>query len=676
MKTSHAAVAAVLAVLLAVHGGAANGAGPVVGPVTDQVTARASDPALDLATADDLRRWSARGGTLGLRVNHDLLRQFGVTLTMRSKSDRHGRVHFELRDDPLQFSAHYGTIRSFDSGALTTREGLTLSQGDRREQLAWFALTPTADAPRSIALRDPRGRTWFVADRLMYRLDESAGSLHMPTIDLRIGPALAAWLGQPSAAGLVIADLTIDSALIALTPAPATPKSCAAPEWHGTNGKLNDVLLEYIDAQQLRCKRGDDTTFPFMLCDGPSSSGGTDDGEVVFAPSASLRNSNTATTADVPWYEKFLNGTPLPPYNNDQHPILSWNMYRIDADGRIQQIGRSGAKHAWFTTNEVCADPTCSGGNVLGRACRDVYTTASNDLDFYLAPRGEIVPARGLWGRCGSLFDDQPAASAMGCDGVQDFTGPDSPIGYAYRLVVRESAIERPANDGARWLFESWYTVRDDIDIENTMGWIEVTPQWNGSQWVIGTLQGTPFRTGPAIDGWIDVGSGAAQRNTQLVTPEGTARIAVKVTALGGGRWHYDYAVMNIDFARAVTAGAEPNLRVLEARGFGGVTIARPTAAGISASAFAGVHGAGANDWSAVVSPPGDLPARVSFTAPAGANTLDWGTLFRFTIEADAPPVEGPVSLLPARTDAGLPSQYSVPSLVPGQPPLFADGFE
>jgi hypothetical protein len=637
--------------------------------------AAATITTIDAAAPDLLRRWSARGGTIGLRVNHDLLRQFGATLTTDSKADHHGRVHFELRDDTLQFSAHYGTIRSFDSGALTTREGLVLSQGDRREQLAWFALTPTADAPRSIALRDPRRRTWFVADRLMYRLDESAGSLHMPTIDLRIGPALAAWLGRPAAAGLVIAELTVDSRLTALSPAPATPKSCTAPEWHGTNGKLTDVLLEYVDVQQMRCKRGDDTTFPFTVCDGPNSSGGTDDGEVVFAPSASLRNSNTATTADVPWYEKFLPGTPLPPYNNDQHPILSWNMYRIDADGRIQQIGRSGAKHAWFTTNEECADPTCSGGNVLGRACRDVYTTGSNDLDFYLAPRSEIVPSRGLWGRCGSIFDNQPVAGPGGCDGVQDFDGQASPIGYAYRLAVRESAIERPANDGAGWLFESWYTVRDDMDIENTMGWIEVTPQWNGSQWVIGIVQGTPFRTGPAVDGWIAAGNQATQRNSPLSTPEGTARVAVKVTELGTGRWRYDYAVMNIDFARAVTAGAEPDLRVLEARGFGGISILRPQSAGITATAFAGVHAVGGNDWTATVTPPG-ASASVSFTANGGTDTLDWGTLFRFTIEANAPPVEGTVSLLPARIDAGLPSQYSVQSLIPGQPPLFADGFE
>ena len=669
MNSSDVSTRRLLALLLAVSCTAATAADPLANPAS-----AVPEIAADAVAASDLRNWAARGGSIGLRVNADLLRQFGATLSTQRKADIHGRVHFGLRDDALQFSAHYGTIRGFDSGALTTREGFVLSRGDQREQLAWFALTPTADAPRSIALRDSRGRIWFVADRLMYRLDEAAGRLLMPTIDLRIGPALAVWLGQPSAAGLVIADLTIDSPLFALNPAPATPKSCAAPEWHGTNGKLTDVLLEFIDVQQLRCKLSDDNTPPFTLCDGPSSaSGGSDDGEVVFTPSASLRNSNTDSTADVPWYEKFLNGTPLPPYNNDQHPILSWNMYRIDAQGRIQQIGRSGAKHAWFTTNEVCADPTCSGGNVLGRGCRDVYTAGSNDLDFYLAPRSEIVPARGLWGRCGSIFDD---VGANGCDGVEDFNGPASPTGYGYRMVIRESAIERPANDGARWLFESWYTVRDDIDIENTMGWIEVTPQWNGFQWVIGTLQGTPFRTGPAVDGWVAQGTGTDQRNTPLSTAEGSARVAVKVTPLGGSRWRYDYAVMNIDFARAVTTGAEPNLRVLEARGFGRFTITRADAAGVSATAFVDLDATVGNDWPATISAPGTLPATVSFAAAGGADTLDWGTLFRFTIEASAPPVVGTVSLQPARTDLGLPGQYSVQSLVPGQPPLFADGFE
>jgi hypothetical protein len=64
----------------------------------------------------------------------------------------------------------------------------------------------------------------------------------------------------------------------------------------------------------------------------------------------------------------------------------------------------------------------------------------------------------------------------------------------------------------------------------------------------------------------------------------------------------------------------------------------------------------------------------VVFTAPAGANTLDWGTLHAFSFESLAAPVSGALTLQPARS--GIPASLTIPSLVPGTPPLFADGFE
>jgi hypothetical protein len=56
----------------------------------------------------------------------------------------------------------------------------------------------------------------------------------------------------------------------------------------------------------------------------------------------------------VPWYSKFSGS--FPPYNNDQHPFLVWNMYRV-ANGAIQQIGASGMKHAFLTINSNCLQP-------------------------------------------------------------------------------------------------------------------------------------------------------------------------------------------------------------------------------------------------------------------------------------------------------------------------------
>ena len=65
-----------------------------------------------------------------------------------------------------------------------------------------------------------------------------------------------------------------------------------------------------------------------------------------------------------------------------------------------------------------------------------------------------------------------------------------------------------------------------------------------------------PYRLGPAIDRWVEPGTAAqGQRSVELATAEGNATIAVRVRELGDGTWRYDYAVMNLDFARAETSG-------------------------------------------------------------------------------------------------------------------------
>jgi hypothetical protein len=612
------------------------------------------------------RTWELHGGVLDLRLNHDLLRQLGVQVELRVTEDRFGRAHFPLRADVLRLEARHAALASFGEGALTTRSGFVLHAGGRAVEVPWFELVADPSSPRSLRLRDAQGRVWWIADRPMHQLDLAAGRLWIPTSDVRIGPALAAFLGDADAIGLVAADLRLDSPAIARGPATAYAKTCDVPEWHGTNGKLTDVRLEFIEVQQVRCRIAGDTTPPLAPCDGPSATGGSDDGEVVFAPSASLRNTDTATTADVPWYEKFQPGNPFPPYANDQHPILVWNMYRLDPDGSIRQIGRSGAKHAWFSSNTDCSDPTCGGGHVLGRACRDVYTTSSNDLTYYLAPRREIAPASGIWGRCGSIWDD---VGAGGCDGVQDYDFP--PLGeepLAFRMVVRESQIERPANDGARWLFEAWYVVRDDIDIHNTMGWVEVLPSWSGTMWAPLPVAGGGFRNGAAIDGWVAPGAGGNERNVLGATAEGEFKVAVRVTPQGGA-WRYDYAVMNLDFAREVVSGTAPDQRVVDARGFAGFRMPLPAGAVVQGSAFADADVDPGNDWSFAVA-----AGEAGFAAPPAGNSLDWGTLYRFTVIANAAPVPGEVRVVPAR--AGTPADYRVSSLVPGVPPLFADGFE
>ena len=116
---------------------------------------------------------------------------------------------------------------------------------------------------------------------------------------------------------------------------------CATPNWPTAPDSDADVTLVSLGSdsgtsgvQQMRCPN----------CNGASA------GPIVIAPDAKLANEGTA---DVLWWKQFT--APSAPYGNDQHSFLVWNLYRIDAQGRLEQIGVSGLKHAFFTVNTDCS---------------------------------------------------------------------------------------------------------------------------------------------------------------------------------------------------------------------------------------------------------------------------------------------------------------------------------
>jgi hypothetical protein len=469
-----------------------------------------------------------------------------------------------------------------------------------------------------------------------------------------------------------------------------------APNWPGKaapNGETYqaDVFMLSFTGQYSRCRLPGGAP---GTCDGPATGS---DGEVVFTPSSTLSNnvnvgslletvpgdplgkSAALYTADVAWFEKFTaSAENLQPYNMDQHPNLIWNLYRIDQQGRIEQIGRSGVKHAFLTTNQGASCDNSNGSHVLGVKCSDTYGTGNNDSNTSLGPRSEIIPSKVLWGRCGSIYDPN-------CDRTADAPGNTS---YDQRLITRESQIAAAANPGAIYYFESWYLVREDINIYNTMAVRPVTFSFAGTgPWSI--ANGSPLRLGPAINRWVDPASTAAtERNNELASDEGHTRIAVKTTDLGGGQWRYDYAVMNFDFARASVTGTpsylddtDPAQRFHVVHNFGYDRFRVPLPAGVVTSSVSFADGdlvttndwtvnVGANDisWSAPVNPT--PPSGV----PAVLNPLNWGTMFRFSFVANAAPSGNNVSLHIAAT--GSPQVQVTSLLGPGSDLIYADNFD
>jgi hypothetical protein len=514
------------------------------------------------------------------------------------------------------------------------------------------------------------GSVWFYADKLMYEFVDDGKSFRIRSADLRITEEFAERLGRPDAANALAAELRI-LAPVAARSGSAVPKSPGNPNFHGEpvpgvpGGVYQaDVFMQAFTASYGGCQG----------CDGPA---GGSDGLVKFVPSSTLLNNRNGGTAlatipgdplgtssalhaaDVSWYEKFTTSAFSYPYpGNDQHPYLIWNLYRLDANGGLVQVGRSGVKHAFLTINVGSGCDNSNGGHILGRSCSDTYGTGNNDNPGDLGLRRELIPATGEFGRCRSIFD-------VNCDGVENSVSSGA---FDRRMLVAESAIDPAANAGATWLFESWYIVQDDIDIHNTMATRPFSSTYTASSNGWSSTNGNPFRLGPAIDRWVDpTASTPLASNRELAAEEGHVKVAVKVVDLGGGSYRYNYAVMNLDFSRAVKQGTPPNLEVVRSLGFNSFSV--PARAGnISGITFNDGDTAAANNWPAQVA-----GGRVTWTAPAG-NELNWGSLYAFSFVADARPFDTLTRLGVA--EPGTPTSYSLFALVPDADVLFASGFD
>src|SRR5690606_22751156 len=81
--------------------------------------------------------WSAWGGQVGVRWNHDLLNEYGITVRDPSGllplSDPRPHQWFEVRQaGGLQFHVANGSMRNFTSGSLQVRGGYVLELADGR----------------------------------------------------------------------------------------------------------------------------------------------------------------------------------------------------------------------------------------------------------------------------------------------------------------------------------------------------------------------------------------------------------------------------------------------------------------------------------------------------------------------------------------------------------------
>lgn len=676
----------------------------------------AAEPATSAPTTTQAEQWRIWGGEAAFRWNRSLLENHGVAVLPASgntPTDSQDYDHLGIRHETaLEFQARQGSFNGFMGGSLALVGGFEVKTTNGTIDLRSLRLQPRSDQPFVLDLVDANGTAWFYIDRLMYEIEggSQAPMLRIKASDMRMSATFARFIGAPDLTDQAVANVKLDSHIQIEGRDASVFEPAATGRWPGApvSGQTGetyqaDVFMYFFDSQIMR--QGTDYF---------DANGGH---KIALAPSSTLRNnrnngalqqsipcigsncpslpyyeppamlpdplgtSSARFAADIAWYTKFQGNHE--PYGNDQHPFLIWNLYRIDAEGRIEQIGRSGVKHAWLTTNSYC-DTNPGSSHILGHGCVDTYSQGNNDEVTDLGPRSEVVPAKGLWGRCGSVYDRD-------CDGYEDnYDTPCSNLSggntagcrnWAYRMAVPDAVLDPALNPGVSYLMESWYVARDDIDIYNTMQTRGISFSRSGSnisrEDAASDHPVTGLKLGPAIDRWLARGTNTSTaRSSDIATDDGQARLAVRATELADGWWRYDYVVANFDYAVEQTSGSEPNLRVISNTGFIAFEVDTAGTLQTRALGFSDGDQITSNNWSSQQSagllrwqpPSGD-------TIRGAGNTLDWGTMFRYSFESPAAPISGTVRLK-AHSGRVIELETLVPDGAQEPSDLLSDDFE
>jgi hypothetical protein len=537
--------------------------------------------------AQDVERWELTSASVGIRLNVGLVRDLGLRVSPLAPADKDGYGSWSIGTRGSMTAVAPGSIyKTVESGELTFTTGPSLTWKGDAVALRGATLRPGLDSTFVVTTAD--GSPLFTADHTHFKVDRAARTIRLYNMDLRLTPELAERMREPRHAGLAVGVLELNvSASIPKDSVEVPDGACVTPNWGNPHGDVGLIGLTY----------------------GQVARGGTPV-VVAAAPSSVLKN---VGSTDVPWIVKFSQPGPgnfqLAPYGIDQHPFLVWNLYRV-SNGVLQQIGVSGLKHAFTTVNTNCG---CAGGATLWVSCEDTYGVGTNNSTDSLGPRSELNPRTGIWRRCGSIFDTNCDGTA---NGVPGFTGPAD----NRRMVVLETDLQTP---GATYYFDSWYVVRDDVNIFNTMGYRQVSLSFNGSTWSFNPV--TSLTLGATVDAWVNPAApGPNADNERIVHADGNLTLAVRATDLGGGQWRYNYALMNHDFNRNISSFSVP----------------LPSSAVVSNVTFADVDRDPATDWVGTATPGTSMKWSLPAPVPGQKKSpqLKWGTLYSFGFEANVAP--------------------------------------
>lgn len=571
--------------------------------------------------------WSAWGGEAEFQLDPVIQRDLKLSIDVEQGRRQGNSVTLSgMNLGSLEFYAPYGNFESFMGGGLNYEAPMRFERGGQVVAFKrLFVEARQGTRHPALQFRDEQGRVLFFARQLHVYTAKNRDTLIIERMDVHFTKTMAQLLDLAPLENQFIGELSLRAHVNIPTAArlQGTDPACATrPLWTTQGAPLDLGMIDMGFVQD----RGQ-VSQPAGIFE-------------IITPSSTLKNLLGISGADIPWYEKFSGQ--FPPFDNDQHPYLIWNMYRFDGE-RMEQIGVSGAKHAFITVNVNCTLNCGGDGNIVWPGCEDVYGIGNNDSPEHLGPRSEVNPRTGVFFSTNSFFDQDG-------DGVQD---NGSALNGENRMQVLRADMEVP---GAQYFVESWYVTRDDINIFNSMGFQPVAPSnFEGDVWA---YPAEPFQAGAVMDHWVaptaDPSSGRQNVTfSDLAAGIGHIKLAVRTEDLGNGQWRYNYTLMNYDI--------EHGVRGLVIPGFDGI---------LSQASFHDPDHDNGNDWPVSVN-DGDIRYQ-----DVANNPLLWGTAYSFSFTADdAPPVQRAVEI---QLGAGASSSsINLTILAPSTPErIFSDGFE
>ncbi|MFN0060422.1 MAG: hypothetical protein ACKVX7_18350 [Planctomycetota bacterium] len=315
----------------------------------------------------------------------------------------------------------------------------------------------------------------------------------------------------------------------------------------------------------------------------------------IFAYSVGTTSCNVGT-APLSWFA-----------STNNHPVIAQRMYRLK-DDRLEQIGTSWLKHGFCAlAGDVCDNCTTSADcDFLWVNCSDPYTSSRNGQQSNLGPPSQVNAFTGAF--------------------PYPFTAPGAAATIGRRLQVHRDFVDPALNAGALYFVEGQYVTPDDAlagNGENNFSHRRMQVGTNPATYPLSTVPGaSTVRELPALYAWT-----GATIEAFDAPGEGQFLLGYKVTDLGGGMWHYEYALLNVN---SDVCARSFNLPIPTSATLSNIayhSVPHHSGEPYSNAPWPGVQTSGAITWSTS-----------TFAVDPNASALRWGRMVNFRFDANTPP--------------------------------------